>query len=136
MVRVVLPNGVVTWSTLREKQLWRYLNSVQDNFWRISDWPEWAQKLMMSHHIEHKTGYPLFCFLVWNGLHPDRAAKYMRLVDWKADTGLLVYTDNKFSRYQAEYMAKRFKEKVLLSQNQRIFDIAVGKTVRVGDFDY
>lgn len=136
MVRVVLPNGNVTWSTLREKQLWRYLNVVQDDFWPIRDWPLWAQVTMMSHHLGNNEGYTLFCFYVWNGMDPDTAAEWLRLVEWKTDDGRLIQSEQKYVLYQANYLKRSLENKTLFRGGQRIFDLGLGHTVSPTDYRY
>lgn len=63
----------------------RIWNTLQDGdlFFKISEWPLWAQRLALTRHRDYKQRYQYFFFLAGNGLKPEIAADWTLTYDYR-----------------------------------------------------
>jgi len=66
---IYLPDIAVDIPQLMLNRYWQYLNK-QDKFFKISEWPQWAQVNMVRPHKSDSQMYNLAYFLIGNGLDP------------------------------------------------------------------
>jgi len=70
----------------RQRRLYNYYEYIQDDFWKISKWPQWLQSLALAGDVtgnkaSNRQRYCLFSFWVSNGLSPQKAAAWLQLRD-------------------------------------------------------
>lgn len=67
----------------REARVANYFNGKYADWYRLRDWPEYLQEMMLKKHKNNRERFRLYQFLVANGLHPDIARAWVQVEDVK-----------------------------------------------------
>lgn len=76
----------------RRARKWNYLMK-QDEFYKPTVWPQWAQKAVLARHLNGKDRFGLFFFLAANGLEPQVAADWVYMTDVETKGGRTKFYD-------------------------------------------
>lgn len=117
------------WDPARHK-IWYYLNN-QDDWYKIRNWPAWAQSLVTLAHKNDSQFYNIFVFLVVNGAAPGLALQWSRAGDVQGRTLVAgVYSGKEL--LDQDRIMDRWSAGTLIASGKRVFDMRKGRPEDVG----
>lgn len=105
-------------------------------WWPFSDWPRWAQSLMLRVHKRLRERYNLFVFFVMNGLSPELAQRWIRAKSVNFNGKALVmgdYDQKALTQLQVQMPRQLANGTLVRNPDKRIFDMIFREPRRFGD---
>lgn len=116
-----------------------YLDQMQDDFWPLRQWPEWAIR-----GIQGRPGrgpgndmrYQLFYFLVGNGLQPEQAGEWICVAGRRNGRLIIDTAHNGKAGQHAQQMIKAVQKpaphaRPFFRGDKKVFDMVKGRVVNM-----
>ena len=120
--------------TREQHKIWHYLNTKQDSFYQVRFWPPWAQQNITFPHKNDSQMYNLFYFLLWNGVYPLTAMKWITMADVRNGEPVKGVYSNK-ELMDMDRVLVRHANGQLYLKSKKVFDMVANKPVTTQGHD-
>lgn len=105
-----------------------WLNFRQDAFFKLHEWPMWAQQAILADHKSFRDRYNLLVFLILNGLDPETAVDWVRTKGVALDGRFIYGTYSGETLDDMESVARRVADGSL-PRGKHVYDMYTMKVV-------